>query len=162
MSRRSRTAARSARSARAKPALSELDTVIVGAVVVDSALGVLKGDIGIKDGRIIAVGGVGRDMEIGPHTEPIMAYGLVATPGVVDSHVHLVTPEIVPVALSAGVTTLITAGFEEPPWAMERSLASFEEWPINIGLQANARSADEGALDALLEAGAVGFKIHED
>ena len=141
---------------------SELDTVIVGAVVVDPALGVLKADIGIKDGRIVAIGGVGKDMQIGPHTEPVMAYGLVATPGVVDSHVHLVTPEIVPVALSAGVTTLITAGFEEPPWAMERSLASFEEWPINIGLQANARSTDEGALDALLEAGAVGFKIHED
>jgi urease subunit alpha len=80
----------------------------------------------------------------------------------VDSHVHLITPELIPAALSAGVTTLITAGFEEPPWAMERSLASFEEWPINIGLQANARAGSDDALDALLDAGAVGFKIHED
>ncbi len=141
---------------------SELDMVIVGAVVVDPVVGVVKADIGIKEGRIVAVGGVGRDIEIGPHTEPIIAYGLVATPGVVDSHVHLVTPDILPVALSAGVTTLITAGFDEPPWAMERFLRSFETWPINIGLQGNARSTDDAALDALLAAGAVGFKIHED
>ena len=141
---------------------SELDLVIVGAVVVDPVVGVVKADIGVKDGRIVAIGGVGKDMQIGPHTEPVMAYGLVATPGVVDSHVHLVTPEIVPVALSAGVTTLITAGFDEPPWSMSQFLRSFEEWPINIGLQANARDTDPTALDALMEAGAVGFKIHED
>ena len=148
---------------------SELDTVIVGAVVVDPVVGVVKADIGIKDGRIVGIGAAGNphisdgiDLPIGPHTEPIMAYGLVATPGAVDSHVHLITPELIPTALSAGVTTLITAGFEEPPWAMERSLRAFEEWPINVGLQANARSGDEATLDALLGAGATGFKIHED
>jgi urease subunit alpha len=148
---------------------SELDTVIVGAVVVDPVVGVVKADIGIKDGRIVGLGAAGNPeisdgigLPIGPHTEPIMAYGLVATPGVVDSHVHLITPELIPTALSAGVTTLITAGFEEPPWAMERSLRSFEEWPINIGLQANARGGGDAALDALLDAGATGFKIHED
>jgi urease subunit alpha len=148
---------------------SELDTVLVGAVIVDPTLGVLKADIGIKDGRVVGIGAAGNpeisdgiDLPIGPHTEPIICYGLVATPGAVDSHVHLITPELIPAALSAGVTTLITAGFEEPPWAMERSLQSFEEWPINIGLQANARAASDDALDALIEAGAVGFKIHED
>jgi urease subunit alpha len=141
---------------------SELDVVLVGPVIVDPVLGVIKADIGIKDGRIVTVGGVGRDMEIGPHTEPIICYGLIATPGVVDSHVHLITPEIVPVALSAGTTTLITAGFDEPPWAIERFLRSFEEWPINIGIQGNSRSIDPAALDELLDAGAVGFKIHED
>ena len=155
---------------------SELDTVIVGALLVDPTIGVVKADIGIKDGRIVGIGGArssagsyhGHEVEeasglqIGPHTEPIIAYGLIATPGVVDSHVHLITPQIVPAALSAGVTTLITAGFEEPPWAMERSLRSFEEWPINLGLQANARDADDAVLDALLDSGAVGFKIHED
>ena len=155
---------------------SELDTVIVGALIVDPVIGVVKADIGIKDGRIVGVGGArssagayhgdvvdpGEGLQIGPHTEPIIAYGLVATPGVVDSHVHLITPQIVPAALSAGVTTLITAGFEKPPWAMERSLQAFEEWPINIGLQANARDAQDDVLDALLDAGAVGFKIHED
>ncbi|MEO6349073.1 MAG: urease subunit alpha, partial [Candidatus Limnocylindrales bacterium] len=151
------------------PGESELDTVIVGAVVVDPTVGVVKADIGIKDGRIVGLGAAGNpgisdgiDLPIGPHTEPIMAYGLVATPGVVDSHVHLITPNLITTALSAGVTTLITAGFEEPPWAMERTLQSFEEWPLNIGLQANARAGGDDVLDALLEAGAVGFKIHED
>ena len=148
---------------------SELDTVIIGAVIVDPAQGVIKADIGIKDGRIVGIGAAGNPdisdgigLPIGPHTEPVIAYGLVATPGVVDSHVHLITPELIPAALSAGVTTLITAGFEEPPWAMERSLRSFEEWPVNIGLQANARAGDDATLDALVDAGAVGFKIHED
>jgi urease subunit alpha len=141
---------------------SELDVVLVGPLIVDPVVGVIKADIGIKDGRIVVIGGVGRDMEIGPHTEPIICYGLVATPGVVDSHVHFVTPEIVPVALSAGVTTLITAGFDEPPYAMERFIRSFEEWPINIGLQANSRDTNPASLDALLDGGAVGFKMHED
>lgn len=158
---------REAQSAQADP--SELDTIIVGALIVDPTLGVLKADIGIKDGWIVGIGRAGNpaisdgiDLAIGPHTEPIIAYGLVATPGAVDSHVHLITPELVPAALGAGVTTLITAGFEEPPWAMERTLRSFEDWPINLGLQANARAAADATLDALLDAGAVGFKIHED
>ena len=67
-----------------------------------------------------------------------------------------------PAALSGGVTTLITAGFEEPPWAMERTLDGLAEWPVNIGLQAGARAEDDGSLEALLDAGACGFKIHED
>jgi urease subunit alpha len=148
---------------------SELDTVIVGAVIVDPTIGVVKADLGIKDGQVVGIGASGNpeisdgiDLPIGPHTEPIIAYGLIATPGAVDSHVHLITPELIPAALSAGVTTLITAGFEEPPWAMERTLRSFEDWPINLGLQANARAGGDDVLDALLDAGAVGFKIHED
>jgi urease subunit alpha len=158
---------REAQSDKAGP--SELDTVLVGAVIVDPTLGVVKADIGIKDGRIVGIGAAGNpeisdgiDLAIGPHTEPLMCYGLVATPGAVDSHVHLITPELIPAALSAGVTTLITAGFEEPPWAMERTLRSFEDWPINLGLQANARAAADDTLDVLLDAGAMGFKIHED
>ncbi|MEP7159077.1 MAG: urease subunit alpha, partial [Chloroflexota bacterium] len=158
---------RQAQSAKAGP--SELDTIIVGAVIIDPTIGVVKADIGIKDGRVVGIGASGNpeisdgiNLPIGPHTEPIIAYGLIATPGAVDSHVHLITPELIPAALSAGVTTLITAGFEEPPWAMERTLRSFEDWPINIGLQANARAGTDDVLDALLDAGAVGFKIHED
>jgi urease subunit alpha len=91
-----------------------------------------------------------------------MAYGLIVTPGAVDTHVHTITPELLPPALSAGVTTLITAGFEEPPFAMERTLAGLEGWPVNVGLQAGARAAEDGHLDALVDAGALGFKIHED
>ena len=67
-----------------------------------------------------------------------------------------------PAALSGGVTTLITAGFEEPPWAMARTLDGLAGWPVNVGLQAGARVEDDGSLEALLDAGACGFKIHED
>jgi len=148
---------------------SELDIVLTGALVIDPALGVIKADIGIKDGRIAGIGRSGSpdisdgiDLVIGPHTKPYMAYGLIATPGAVDSHVHTIGPELLPPALSGGVTTFITAGFEEPPYAMERVLAGLEAWPVNVGLQAGARAMEDGHLDALLEAGATGFKIHED
>jgi len=148
---------------------SELDAVVVGAVVVDPTLGVVKADIGIKDGRIVGIGRAGNpsitdgiDLPIGPHTAPVPGYGLIATPGAVDSHVHTISPPLIPAALSGGVTTLISAGFDEPPAAMERTLRGLEGFPVNVGLQANARSMDDGPLDALLEAGAVGFKIHED
>ena len=75
---------------------------------------------------------------------------------------HLLSPRLVPVALSAGVTTLITAGFEEPPWRMLRTLEAFEHLPVNIGLQPSARTGVPGQLEAAIEAGAVGLKIHED
>jgi urease subunit alpha len=151
------------------PGPSELDAVIVGAVVVDPGIGVVKADIGIKDGRIAGIGRAGNpaisdgiELRIGPHTAPISGYGLIATPGAVDSHMHTVTPNLIPAALSGGVTTLISAGFDEPPAAMERTLRGLEGWPVNVGLQANARSTDPATLEILLEAGAVGFKIHED
>ncbi len=148
---------------------SELDVVLTGALVIDPVIGVVKADIGIKDGRIAGVGRAGSpaisdgiDLVIGPHTKSYMAYGLIATPGGVDTHVHTITPELLAPALSGGVTTFVTAGFEEPPFAMERVLAGMEAWPINIGLQAGARAMDEGHLDVLVAAGAIGFKIHED
>jgi urease subunit alpha len=148
---------------------SELDAVIVGAVVVDPSIGVVKADIGIKDGRIAGVGRAGNpaisdgiDLRIGPHTAPIPGYGLIATPGAVDSHVHTISPQLIPAALSGGVTTLVTAGFEEPPWALERMLAALAEWPVNVAIQAGARAEDDAALDMLVDAGAMGFKIHED
>ena len=151
------------------PSASELDVLIAGALVVDPTIGVVKADIGVKDGRIAGVGRAGNpeitdgiDLPIGPHTKPIMGYGLIATPGAIDSHVHAMTPELLPVAVAAGVTTLITAGFEEPPWAVERSLQALEGWPVNVGLQAGARAEADGPLDELLAAGVCGFKIHED
>ena len=99
---------------------------------------------------------------IGPNTWPVPCHGLIATPGAVDSHVHLLSPRLIPVALSAGVTTLITAGFEEPPWRMLRTLEAFEHFPVNIGLQPSARTGVPGQLEAAIEAGGVGLKIHED
>ena len=157
------------RAAQGRPSPSELDVVIAGALVLDPVIGAVKADIGIKDGRIVGVGRAGNgaisdgiELPIGPHTKPIMGYGLIATPGAVDSHVHAISPALVPAALSGGVTTLITAGFEEPPWEMQRTLLGLAEWPINVGLQAGARVEHDGALEALLDAGASGFKIHED
>jgi urease subunit alpha len=157
------------RVAQGLPRPSELDVVVAGAVVVDPLIGVVKADIGVKDGRIVGVGRAGNgaisdgiDLPIGPHTRSIMGYGLIATPGAVDSHVHAISPQLLPAALSGGVTTLITAGFEEPPWAMERTLLGLADWPVNVGLQAGARSEQDGPLEALLDAGACGFKIHED
>jgi urease subunit alpha len=148
---------------------SELDAVVVGALIVDPLVGILKADIGIKDGRVAGIGSAGNpaispgiELPIGPHTAPISGYGLIATPGAVDTHVHTISPNLIPAALSGGVTTLISAGFEEPPAAMERTLRGLEGWPVNVGLQANARGTTEAALAPLLESGAVGFKIHED
>ncbi len=148
---------------------SSLDAVVVGALVIDPVVGIVKADIGIKDGRVVGIGRAGNpgisegiDLPIGPHTAPITAYGLIATPGAVDSHVHTISPNLLAAALSAGVTTLVTAGFNEPPAAMEVVLRGLEDWPLNVGLQANARATDDAALEPLLEAGAVGFKIHED
>jgi urease subunit alpha len=148
---------------------SELDAVIGSAIVLDPLLGVVKADLGIKDGRIAGIGRAGNpditdgvDLTIGPGTWPIPSHGLIATPGGIDSHVHLLSPRLVPVALSAGVTTLITAGFEEPAWRIHRTLEAFEFLPVNLGLQASARADRREPLDALIEAGAVGLKIHED
>jgi urease subunit alpha len=148
---------------------SELDTVIGSVIVVDPSLGIIKCDLGIKDGRIAGIGRAGNpditagvDLTIGPNTWPIPCHGLIATPAVIDSHVHLLSPRLVPVALSAGVTTLITAGFEEPPSRMLATLRAFERQPVNIGLQPSARTDVDGGLEPAIEAGAVGLKIHED
>ena len=148
---------------------SELDTVIGSVLVVDPLLGIVKCDLGMKDGRIAGIGRAGNpditdgvDLTIGPNTWPIPCHGLIATPAVVDSHVHLLSPRLVPVALSAGVTTLITAGFEEPPDRMRATYAAFERLPVNIGLQPSARTDVAGGLDPAIEAGACGLKIHED
>ena len=157
------------RIAQGRPSPSELDHVIVGVVVIDPVIGVVKADIGIKDGRIVGVGRAGNgertsgiDLPIGPHTQPYAGYGLIATPGAVDSHVHVIGPGLIAAALSGGVTTLITAGFVEPPSAMRQVLQALDGWPVNIALQANARTEDDGSLEALLDAGACGFKVHED
>ena len=154
---------------RAGPSDSELDAVVAGALVLDPVLGAIKADIGIKDGRIVGVGRAGNDaisdgieLPIGPHTQPIMGYGLIATPGAVDSHVHLITPELLPAALSGGVTTLITAGFEEPPAAMARLLDGDRRLAAQRRAAGLRPGEDDGSLEALLDAGACGFKIHED
>jgi urease subunit alpha len=148
---------------------SELDMLVAGVLVLDPVLGVMKTNIGVKDGRIAGVGRAGNpditdgvELVIGPNTWPLNGYGLIATTGAVDSHVHLMSPRLVPVALSAGVTTLISAGFEEPPYAMDKTYRAFEGMPVNLGLQASARTDVPGQVDRVIEAGACGLKIHED
>ncbi len=149
--------------------LSELDMLIAGVVVIDTLLGVVKTNIGIKDGRIAGIGRAGSpditdgvELVIGPNTWPVNGYGLIVTAGAIDSHVHLITPRLVPVALSAGVTTLITAGFEEPPYTMDKTYRAFEGLPVNLGLQASARTDAPGQIERVIEEGACGLKVHED
>jgi urease subunit alpha len=149
---------------------SELDTVIVGAIVMDPVLGIFKGSIGIKDGRIVGIGNAGNpdiqdnvDLLIGPGTNVMGAGGLIATPGGIDSHVHFITPRLMPVALEGGVTTLIGAGLgHQPARNLQLPLIALEAYPLNIGLQARSSSHRIDAIDQYIAAGACGFKIHED
>ena len=163
-----RPSARARRRAGAAP--SELDVVVAGALVLDPVLGVVKADIGIKDGRIVGVGRAGNpaisdgiELPIGPHTQPIMGYGLIATPGAVDSHVHAISPSSLPAALSGGVTTLITAGLrgaavgDGADARRPRRLAGQRR---TAGRR--SRRGRRPRSRPLLDAGACGFKIHED
>ena len=152
------------------PTESELDLVIVGAIVVDPVLGIFKGSIGIKAGRVVGVGNAGNpdivdavDLVIGPGTNAMPGSGLIATPGGVDSHVHFVSPRLIPAALSGGMTTLIGAGLgHNPAFNLHVALEALEGFPLNVGLQARAATPDRGALEPLIAAGACGFKVHED
>jgi urease subunit alpha len=149
---------------------SELDTVLVGALIMDPVLGVFKGSIGIKGNRIVAIGNAGNpdiadniDLLIGPGTVVIPAGNLIATPGGVDTHVHTATPRLLPSALDGGVTTLIGAGLQHQPGLnLQTPLAGLEAYPLNVGLQARASSHVPSAMERYLEQGACGYKIHED
>lgn len=153
-----------------KPGESELDTILVGCLVMDPVLGVFKGSIGIKGNRIVAIGNAGNpdiakniDILIGPGTTIVPAGHLIATPGGVDTHVHLVTPRLIPSALDGGVTTLVGGGLShQPAMNLQIPLAAMEEFPLNVGLQARASSHLPSAMEAYLESGACGYKIHED
>ena len=97
---------------------SELDLIIGGALILDPVLGIFKGNIGIKEGRIVAIGRAGNpdiadDITVvsGANTGWIMGEGLIATPGIVDCHVHLATTSLIPAALSAGTTTIVGMGY---------------------------------------------------
>lgn len=152
------------------PTESEFDTVLVGAVIIDPVLGVLKGSIGIKGNEIVAIGNAGNpdiadniDILIGPGTHIIPAGHLIATPGGVDTHTHFITPRLIPSALDGGVTTLIGGGLEhQPAMNLQVVLAAMEEFPLNVGLQARSSSHIPSAIDEYLAFGACGYKIHED
>ena len=154
---------------------SSLDLVITGVVVIDPMLGIVKANIGIKDGRVVGVGRAGNpdfmdniDLIVGPHTGFIPGNGLIATPGGVDSHVHLSAPAVVPVLLGSGITTIVGMGSGgvwdvgvNPRRHVETLIAAWAEFPMNASFLARA-TTDTAALEESLDAGASGFKIHED
>ncbi|TDD91063.1 urease subunit alpha [Actinomadura darangshiensis] len=163
-------------------ATAALDTVITNVVVIDPVLGVVKGDIGIKDGRIAGVGksgnphtqnGVDRRLIIGAGTEVISGENLVATAGAIDTHVHFIAPEQAYHALSNGVTTLVGGGTGPAdgsrgttctpgPWNIARILQAYEDIPINIAVYGKGNNSLPGPLEEQLRAGACGLKVHED
>jgi urease subunit alpha len=151
-------------------AASELDLLISNVVVIDPILGIFKANIGVKDGLIVGVGRAGNpdivdnpDLLIGPNTVPVYGLGYVATPGGIDTHVHLVQPRLVPVALAAGMTTLITGGLNDnPAFNLERIFMALEDWPVNVGILGRAASYTFEPMARQVESGACGLKVHED
>ncbi|UQU67591.1 urease subunit alpha [Couchioplanes caeruleus] len=159
-----------------------LDTVITSAVVMDPILGIVKADIGIKNGRIAGIGpagnphvqdGVDPHLIIGAGTEVISGEGLVATAGGIDTHVHFLTPDQISHALSNGITTLLGGGTGPAdgskgttctpgPFHIARMLEATAELPVNVGLLAKGNSSKPQTLAEQIEAGACGLKVHED
>ncbi|WP_222267833.1 urease subunit alpha [Modestobacter marinus] len=157
------------------------DLVITGAVVLDH-WGVVKADVGIRDGRIVALGkagnpdtmdGVHPDLVIGPGTEVLAGNGKVLTAGGVDCHVHFICPQIVPTALGSGVTTLIGGGtgpaegskattVTPGDWYLARMLEAMDPLPVNVALLGKGNTVRQDSLEEQLRAGASGFKLHED
>jgi urease subunit alpha len=158
------------------PADSRLDMLISNIVVIDPILGVRKTNIGIKDGRIIGVGRAGNpdvvddvDLVMDSHTALIPGEGLVATPGTIDSHVHLSSPALLEVALSSGITTLVGMGLGgvwdvgvNPEHNFECMMSAWRDVPLNIAFLARGSSSHPALLERALETGAAGFKVHED
>ncbi len=158
-----------------------LDLVITNAVVLDH-WGIVKGDIGVKDGRIVKVGkagnpdtmeGVDPELVVGAATEVVAGENLIVTAGGVDSHIHFISPQQVYEAISNGITTMIgggtgpatgTAATTCTPgaWNLARMLQAAEAWPMNFGFLGKGNAATRDPLAEQIEAGACGLKLHED
>ncbi|WP_326696701.1 urease subunit alpha [Streptomyces sp. NBC_01754] len=157
------------------------DLVITGAVILDH-WGVVKADVGIRDGRIVAVGkcgnpdimdGIHPDLVVGPSTEMVNASGLILTAGTIDTHVHMVSPDMSVVALENGTTTLVGGGTGPTDgskatlatpggWWAERMLEAFDQWPVNVLMLGRGTTVSEESLWEQLRSGMGGFKCHED
>ncbi|WP_106399444.1 urease subunit alpha [Actinocorallia populi] len=162
--------------------LIALDVVITNAVVIDPMIGVVKGDIGIKDGKIVGIGksgnphtqnGVDRRLIVSADTEVISGENLIATPGGIDTHVHFLAPEQAKHALSNGITTLVGGGTGPAdgsrgctttpgPWNLARMLQAYEDIPINVAVYGKGNSSLPAALEDQIRGGAAGLKVHED
>jgi urease subunit alpha len=156
-----------------------VDTVITNAVIVDYT-GIVKADIGIKDGRIAAIGKAGNpDIQpgvtivIGPGTEVIAGEGKLVTAGGIDTHIHFICPQQIDHALASGVTTLIGGGTGPAhgtfattctpgPWHLERMLQAADGYPINLGFLGKGNASRPEPLHEQISAGAIGLKLHED
>ena len=152
------------------------DVVITNVLVLDPVLGVRTASIGISGGRITAVGRAGNpdtaddiDIVIGTGTVVINGEGLIATAGAVDTHVHLLSPRVMEAALASGVTTVIGQEFG-PFWGvgvnaaapLRTAYAAFDAYPINVGILGRGSASRRGTMLEGLEAGVLGFKVHED
>ncbi|MFF7446983.1 MULTISPECIES: urease subunit alpha [unclassified Streptomyces] len=153
------------------------DVVISNVVVIDAALGIRKVSLGIREGRICAIGRAGNpdtldgvDVVVGTGTSIVSGEGLIATAGAVDTHVHLLSPRIMEASLASGVTTVIGQEFGpvwgvgvNSPWALRHAFNAFDAWPVNIGFLGRGSSSHQAPLvEALAEGSASGFKVHED
>lgn len=157
------------------------DTVITGAVIIDYCA-IIKADIGIRDGRIVAIGkagnpdimaGVHPDLVVGPSTEIVSGNGRILTAGAIDCHVHLICPQLMAEALGAGTTTIVGGGtgpaegskattVTPGEWHLARMLEALDGWPLNFALLGKGNTVSAEALWEQLRGGASGFKLHED
>lgn len=160
-------------------AAEAMDLVLTNALIIDH-WGIVKADIGIKQGRIAGIGKAGNPdvqpgvtLPIGPGTEVIAAEGKIVTAGGIDSHIHFICPQQVDEALNSGVTTFIGGGTGPAtgtnattctpgPWYLARMLQAADSLPINIGLLGKGNASRPEALREQIAAGAVGLKLHED
>jgi urease subunit alpha len=157
------------------------DTVITGVVIIDY-WGIIKADIGIRDGRIAAIGkagnpdimdGVHPDLVVGPSTEIVAGNGRILTAGGIDCHVHLICPQIMDEALGGGITTIIAGGtgpaegskattVTPGAWHLARMLEALDSWPMNVALLGKGNTVNTDSMWEQLRGGASGFKLHED
>ena len=167
-----------AQSQRAR-AQGAVDTVITNALILDH-WGIVKADIGLKDGRIRSIGKAGNpdvqpgvDIVIGPGTEVIAGEGHIVTAGGIDTHIHFICPQQIDEALASGITTLIGGGTGPAtgtfattctpgPWHIERMLQAADAFPINLGFLGKGNASLPAALHEQISAGAIGLKLHED
>ncbi len=163
-----------------RSAAEVVDTVVTNALIVDAVTGIVKADIGIKDGRIAAIGKAGNpDIQpgvtivIGPGTEVIAGEGMIVTAGGIDSHIHFICPQQIDEALYSGVTTMIGGGTGPAtgtfattctpgPWYIHAMLSAAEAFPMNLGFLGKGNASLPAALREQVEAGAMGLKLHED
>ncbi|MDG2616958.1 urease subunit alpha [Thermoleptolyngbya sichuanensis XZ-Cy5] len=156
-----------------------VDAVITNALILDW-WGIVKADVGIKDGRIVGIGKAGNPyiqdnvtIVIGPSTEAIAGEGMILTAGGIDSHIHFICPQQIEVAIASGITTMIGGGTGPASgtnattctpgaWNIHRMLEAAEAFPMNLGFLGKGNSAKPEGLREQVEAGAIGLKLHED